>query len=71
MEAQMQKAAASQAALPPGFRAHLGMLKLANGDPEQARTLWQSEKAAFPEAAPYMDQLLKRLDAPAKQEPQA
>lgn len=68
MEAHMQKAAASQAALPPGFRAHLGMLKLAGGDPAQARALWQAEKSAFPESAPYMDQLLKRLDAPASQE---
>lgn len=68
MEAHMQKAAASHAALPPGFRAHLGMLKLANGDPDQARALWQAEKAAFPESAAYMDQLLKRLDAPAPQD---
>ncbi len=68
MQALMQKAEASHAALPPGFRAHLGLLKLAHGDPEQARALWQSEKAAFPESAPYMDQLLKRLDAPAAQD---
>jgi hypothetical protein len=66
MEAQAEKARAAGAALPPGFRAHLGMLKLSGGDVDQARQLWQAEKAAFPESTPYMDQLLKRLDAPAK-----
>ena len=68
IEAHMEKAAAAHAALPPGFRAHLGMLKLANGDAGQARALWQAEKTAFPESTPYMDQLLKRLDAPAPQD---
>lgn len=68
METQTEKARAAGAALPPGFRAHLGMLKLQAGDPESARRLWQAEKAAFPEASPYMDQLLKRLDSPAKKD---
>ena len=68
MEAQTEKARASGAALPPGFRAHLGMLKLQAGDPDSARHLWQAEKLAFPESAPYMDQLLKRLEAPGKKE---
>jgi hypothetical protein len=68
MEAQAEKARAAGAALPPGFRAHLGMLKLSAGDPAQARQLWQAEKLAFPESTPYMDQLLKRLDAPAKKD---
>ena len=66
MEAQAEKARAGNVALPPGFRAHLGMLKLSAGDVDQARSLWRSEKVAFPEAAPYMDQLLKRLDEPKK-----
>jgi hypothetical protein len=66
MEAQAEKARAAGASLPPGFRAHLGMLKLSAGDADQARQLWQAEKTAFPESTPYMDQLLKRLDAPAK-----
>lgn len=68
MEAQVEKARATGAALPPGFRAHLGMLKLAAGDADQARQFWRAEKEAFPESTPYMDQLLKRLDAPAKKE---
>jgi hypothetical protein len=66
MEAEAEKARALGSLLPPGFRAHLGMLKLSTGDAEQARTLWQAEKTAFPESAPYMDQLLDRLSAPIK-----
>ncbi len=68
MQAQADKARAAGAALPPGFRAHFGMLKLAAGDADQARQLWQAEKVAFPESAPYIDQLLKRLDSPAKKD---
>ncbi len=68
LEAHAEKARGAGAALPPGFRAHLGMLKLADGDADRARQLWQEEKAAFPESAPYIDQLLKRLDAPVKTE---
>lgn len=68
LEAHVEKARATGAALPPGLRAHLGMLKLNAGDTNEARQLWQAEKIAFPESAPYMDQLLKRLDAPAKKD---
>jgi hypothetical protein len=68
MEVQAEKARANGAALPPGFRAHLGMLKLSAGDPDQARQLWLAEKAAFPESAPYMDQLLRRLEGSTKKD---
>jgi hypothetical protein len=68
MEAQAEQARAAGVSLPPGFRAHLGMLKLSAGEAGQARQLWQAEKLAFPESTPYMDQLLKRLDAPAKKD---
>ena len=62
MEAHAEKARAGNAALPPGFRAHLGMLHLSVGSVDKARELWVAEKSAFPESTPYMDQLLKRLD---------
>ena len=62
MEAHAEKAKAGNAALPPGFRAHLGMLHLSVGSADKAREFWVAEKSAFPESAPYMDQLLKRLD---------
>lgn len=68
MQAQAEKTAASGGKLPPGFRAHFGMLKLSVGDAAGARELWQGEKLAFPESAPFMDRLLKRLDAPTKVE---
>lgn len=62
MEAHAERARAKGVALPPGFRAHLGLLKLSAGDVDAARQLWLAEKSAFPEATPYMDMLLKRLD---------
>lgn len=65
MEAHSEKARAANAALPPGFRAHLGLLYIGSGNPQRARELWQAERSAFPESAPYMDRLLKRLDGPA------
>jgi hypothetical protein len=59
LEAQAQKAAASGAALPPGFRAHLAIVYLKLGRDDEARQQLQGEKAAFPESAAYMDFLLK------------
>lgn len=66
LQAQAEKARAQGADLPPGFRAHLGMLHLTKGNVDEARRLWTAEKLAFPESTMYMDQLLKRLDAPAE-----
>lgn len=64
LEAHAERARGANAQLPPGFRAHLGMLQLSVGNAQRARELWLLEKAAFPEAGAYMDQLLKRLDGP-------
>jgi hypothetical protein len=64
LEAHAAKAQGAHAALPPGFRAHLAMLKLSVGDVDGGRELLVAEKAAFPESAPYMDQLLKRFETP-------
>ena len=66
MERQSQKAASENLPLPPGFRAHLGKLYYDAGDVNRAAALWAEEKAAFPESAPYMDSLLKRMGAPGK-----
>ena len=63
LEAHAEKARAGNAALPPGLRAHLGMLYLGAGNPQRAKELWLAEKTAFPESAPYMDTLLRKLDA--------
>lgn len=72
MEAHAAKTAGRNEALPPGFRAHLGLLHLGMDDHARARTAWLAEKEAFPESAPFMDTLLKKLDvagapAPASQ----
>lgn len=64
MQAQAEQARAANRALPPGFRAHLGLLQLSVGHADEARAMWQAEKLAFPESAPYMDQLLGKLDGP-------
>lgn len=61
LQAQIDKSLASGQALPPGFRAHLGMLQLSVGNTAEARTLWEAEKKVFPESTVYMEQLLKRL----------
>lgn len=63
LEAQAQKARGSGMALPPGFRAHLGMMYLRLGREDEARRLLEAEKASFPESTQYMDFLLKRLTA--------
>lgn len=65
MVAEMSVAEGKGIQLPPGFRAHLGLLYLNQGDPRSAAQMWQAESRAFPESAPYMDQLIKRLDPPA------
>ena len=68
IEAHAEKARAANAQLPPGLRAHLGMLYLSVGNPGRAMELWNAEKVAFPESTVYMDQLLRRLGG-AKAEP--
>lgn len=66
MNAHAEKARARNTSLPPGFRAHLGMLHLSVGNSSAARDFWMAEKLAFPESAHYMDALIKKLDGSAK-----
>lgn len=63
LQVQMQKAQGQGAALPPGFRAHIGWLYLQMRQPDLARQQFEAEKAAFPESTVYMDFLLKRLNS--------
>lgn len=63
LEENVQSARATDQALPPGFRAHLGMLYLKTGDGTKAVEQWQGEKQAFPESAPFMDFLLRNTTA--------
>ena len=64
LDAQAQKARASGAALPPGFRAHLAMIYLRLGRDGEAKQELEAEKANFPESTQYMNFLLKRMTAP-------
>ena len=64
LESHAEKARAANAALPPGLRAHLGMLYLGAGNAERARVLWKAEILAFPESSAYMEQLIRKLDSP-------
>lgn len=61
MKAHAERAKSKGMALPPGFRAHLGMLQLTVGNADEARRLFELERATFPESSAYMNQLLKRL----------
>lgn len=60
MEKNIETARARNVALPPGFHAHLGMLYLKQGQDARAMEQIQSERAAFPESASFMDFLLRR-----------
>ncbi len=64
MEKNIETARASNAELPPGFRAHLGMLYMKMGNGDKGVEQMQGEKAAFPEAAPFMDFLLRNAGKP-------
>jgi len=59
LEEQARKAEADRWDLPPGFRAHLGLLYLKAGQPDLAIGYFQAEKKAFPESATFMDFQLK------------
>lgn len=64
MEKNIETARAANAELPPGFRAHLGMLYMKMGNGDKGVEQMQGEKAAFPEAAPFMDFLLRNAGKP-------
>lgn len=59
--AMAEKTRASNEALPPGFRAHLGLVQLKLGQDNEARNLFEAEKLAFPESTAFMDFLLKSM----------
>ena len=66
METSAQKASAAGSQLPPGFRAHMGLLCLKLGRDADAEQYLLAEKERFPESAQYMDFLLKRMKVAAK-----
>jgi hypothetical protein len=61
LETARDKINAKDKSLPPGFRAHLGMLYATVGKGPEARQQLTEEKERFPESAIYMDFLLNKL----------
>lgn len=61
LEKAREKVFANDKTLPPGFRAHLGMLYATVGKGTEARQQLTEEKERFPESSTYMDFLLNKL----------
>lgn len=61
LEKTVQEARSNGRPLPPGFHAQLGMLYLSIGKADQVQQEFETEKANFPESAPFMDFLLGKL----------
>jgi hypothetical protein len=61
MEEDLQKAAAANKPVPPGFHAYLGYLDYQLGKTDLARQEFEKEKTQFPESTVFMDRMLSRL----------
>lgn len=66
LEENLQKIRSNGEAVPPGYHAHLGMLYAAIGKQDQLVQELNTEKALFPESAPYMDFLMRNYKGVAK-----
>lgn len=61
MEADYQRASATNKPVPPGFYAHLGLLYFQSGKTDQALQSFEAEKALYPESATFMDRLIAKM----------
>jgi len=61
LQESAEKTRSSGAALPPGYHAHLGLLYAHAGKDDLVVQEFETEKALFPESAPYMDFLLRKV----------
>lgn len=61
LEAEMEKARASDAKLPPGYHAHLAMLYSKVGRMDQAKQEFELEKTLYPESASFIDYLMRNF----------
>ncbi|MBV2216040.1 MAG: DUF4810 domain-containing protein [Diaphorobacter sp.] len=61
LEEAQQKIEQRGQALPPGYRAHMGMLYAKAGQDEKSVAALTAEKTTFPESASFMDFLLRTL----------
>lgn len=62
LEKDIEVARSLNQSLPPGFRAHLGILYAEDGKLDRTRVLLADEKKAFPEGAGFMEFLLKKFE---------
>jgi hypothetical protein len=62
LQADYEKARASNKPVPPGFHAHLGNLYFQTGKADKARQEFEAEKAQFPESTVFMDRLIANLN---------
>jgi len=63
LEQNVEAARSTNAALPPGFRAHLGLLYLKMGEDNKAVEQLEGEKLAFPESTLFMDFLMRNASS--------
>lgn len=59
LEHNIETSRATDTVLPPGFRAHLGLLYLKMGHGAKAMEQFEGEKLAFPESEPFMDFVMR------------
>lgn len=50
--------------VPPGVHAHLGYMYYLQGNAAAARQEFREERELFPEAAPFIDGMLRRMEGP-------
>lgn len=61
MENDLRKIQASGKAIPPGYKAHLGLLYAKQGDLDRFAQHVQEEKKQFPESESFMDFLVRNF----------
>lgn len=66
LEQAQQNMASRGQALPPGYRAHMGMLYAKAGQTDKSAEAITAEKTYFPESASFMDFLLRNLTVKAE-----
>lgn len=62
LERGIEKIRSDDGAVPPGYHAHLGLLYSGLGKDDQMVQEFQTEKGLFPEAAAYIDFLMKNVN---------
>jgi hypothetical protein len=60
-QSDVERAASKNQAVPPGFRAHLGVLYGKIGQTDKMVAQLEAEKQQFPESSTFMDFLLKKF----------